>query len=202
MRFKRFSAVLVFSLLSGVGLIQYLSYKDSHPSTEDAYVQAHIVNIASRVSGPVIKLHVSENDYVNAGDVLFEIDPSVFDAIVQGASANYELAAQSTGASDAEVGVAKSTLEERKVSLSRAKRALERATSLAQKKLISEINSVEAEKLIYNEIIHGGMIPKIRTCINAVNNDVRGVVIIDGRKPHSILFELFSDKGAGTLIRK
>ena len=69
-------------------------------------------------------------------------------------------------------------------------------------KLISEINSVEAERLIFNETIHGGMIPKIRTCINAVNNNVRGVVIIDGRKPHSILFELFSDKGAGTLIRK
>ena len=69
-------------------------------------------------------------------------------------------------------------------------------------KLISEIKSVEAEKLIYNQTIHGGMIPKIRTCINAVNNKVRGVVIIDGRKPHSILFELFSDQGAGTLIRK
>ena len=69
-------------------------------------------------------------------------------------------------------------------------------------KLISEIKSVEAEKLIYNQTIHGGMIPKIRTCINAVNNNVRGVVIIDGRKSHSILFELFSDKGAGTLIRK
>jgi len=70
------------------------------------------------------------------------------------------------------------------------------------KKLISEIKSKEAEKLIYNQTIHGGMIPKIRTCINAVNNNVRGVVIIDGRKPHSILFELFSDKGSGTLIRK
>ena len=69
-------------------------------------------------------------------------------------------------------------------------------------KLISEIKSTQAEKLIYNETIHGGMIPKIRTCINAVNNNVRGVVIIDGRKPHSILFELFSDQGAGTLIRK
>jgi len=46
------------------------------------------------------------------------------------------------------------------------------------------------------------MIPKIRTCINAANNGVRGVVVIDGRKPHSILFELFSDKGSGTLIRK
>ena len=69
-------------------------------------------------------------------------------------------------------------------------------------KLISEIKSAEAEKLIYNQTIHGGMIPKIRTCINAVNNNVRGVVIIDGRKHHSILFELFSDKGSGTLIRK
>ena len=69
-------------------------------------------------------------------------------------------------------------------------------------KLISEIKSAEAEKLIYNQTIHGGMIPKIRTCINAVNNSVRGVVIIDGRRQHSILFELFSDQGAGTLIRK
>ena len=69
-------------------------------------------------------------------------------------------------------------------------------------KLISEIRSEEAEKLIYNQTIHGGMIPKIRTCISAVNNNVRGVVIIDGRKLHSILFELFSDKGSGTLIRR
>ncbi len=69
-------------------------------------------------------------------------------------------------------------------------------------KLISEIKSTQAEKLIYEQTIHGGMIPKIKTCINAVNNNVRGVVIIDGRKPHSILFELFSDKGSGTLIRK
>ena len=69
-------------------------------------------------------------------------------------------------------------------------------------KLISEIKSTEAEKLIYNQTIHGGMIPKIRTCINAVNHNVKGVVIIDGRRSHSILFELFSDQGAGTLIRK
>jgi len=70
------------------------------------------------------------------------------------------------------------------------------------KKLISEIKSTEAEKMIYDETISEGMIPKIRTCIDAVNNGVRGVAIIDGRKSHSILFELFSDKGSGTLIRK
>jgi acetylglutamate kinase len=70
------------------------------------------------------------------------------------------------------------------------------------KKLISEITSNKAKSLIEDETIIGGMIPKINTCIDAVQNGVRGVVIIDGRKPHSILHEIFSDKGAGTLIRK
>ena len=70
------------------------------------------------------------------------------------------------------------------------------------KKLISEINSKIAKEMIKDGTIIGGMIPKINTCIDAVNNGVTGVVIVDGRKPHSILFELFSDKGAGTLIRE
>ena len=70
------------------------------------------------------------------------------------------------------------------------------------KKLISEINSKIAQEMIEDGTIIGGMIPKINTCIDAVNNGVTGVVIVDGRKPHSILFELFSDKGAGTLIKK
>ena len=70
------------------------------------------------------------------------------------------------------------------------------------KKLISEIKPDDAEKLIYDSTISEGMIPKIRTCINALDDGVKGVVIIDGRKPHSILFELFSDLGSGTLIRK
>ena len=69
-------------------------------------------------------------------------------------------------------------------------------------KLVSEITPDVAKKMINEEVIKGGMIPKINTCIDAVNKGVRGVVIIDGRKPHSILFELFSDKGSGTLIRE
>ena len=70
------------------------------------------------------------------------------------------------------------------------------------KKLILEINSEVAKKMLEEKTISGGMIPKINTCIDAVENGVTGVVIVDGRKPHSILFELFSDKGAGTIIRK
>ena len=71
-----------------------------------------------------------------------------------------------------------------------------------ENKLIEEITSSEILKMINDEIITEGMIPKINTCLDAVNNGVTGVVIVDGRKPHSILFEIFSDKGAGTLIRK
>ena len=71
-----------------------------------------------------------------------------------------------------------------------------------EKKLITEITSSEILEMLNNEIITEGMIPKINTCLDAVMNGVTGVGIIDGRKKHSILFELFSDKGAGTLIRK
>ena len=71
-----------------------------------------------------------------------------------------------------------------------------------EKKLIEEISSSEVLKMIKDEIITEGMIPKINTCLDAVNNGVTAVGIIDGRKQHSILFEIFSDKGSGTLIRK
>ena len=70
-----------------------------------------------------------------------------------------------------------------------------------EKKLITEISSEKTLELIKKQTISGGMIPKINTCLDAVNNGVRGVVIMDGRKPHSILNEIFSDSGAGTLIR-
>ena len=70
------------------------------------------------------------------------------------------------------------------------------------KKLIPEINSQEAKELIDQEVISGGMIPKINNCLDVASNGVKGVVIIDGRKNHSLLFELLSDKGSGTLIRE
>ena len=70
------------------------------------------------------------------------------------------------------------------------------------KKLIEEISSSEILEMIKNETITGGMIPKIKTCLDAINNGVTAVGIIDARPQHSILFELFSDKGSGTLIRK
>ena len=72
----------------------------------------------------------------------------------------------------------------------------------SEKKLIPEINSKKANELINQEVISGGMIPKIKNCLDVASNGVKAVVIIDGRKNHSLLFELLSDKGSGTLIRE
>jgi len=72
----------------------------------------------------------------------------------------------------------------------------------SEKKLIPEINSKKANEFIDQEVISGGMIPKIINCLDVASNGVKGVVIIDGRKNHSLLFELLSDKGSGTLIRE
>ena len=71
-----------------------------------------------------------------------------------------------------------------------------------QKKLISEIKPFDLENLIKWKVVQGGMIPKIENCVDAVQSGVKGVVILDGRKPHSILHEIFSDRGSGTLIRE
>lgn len=66
--------------------------------------------------------------------------------------------------------------------------------------LIPELTIEEAETLMKDGTISGGMIPKIRTCIDAIQQGVEAVVILDGRVPHALLLELFTDQGAGTLI--
>ena len=68
--------------------------------------------------------------------------------------------------------------------------------------LIPEIDSSTIKELIKDGTISGGMIPKINNCLDVASNGVKGVVIIDGRKKNSILFELLSDEGSGTLIRQ
>jgi acetylglutamate kinase len=70
----------------------------------------------------------------------------------------------------------------------------------ADKKLIPELTAATARRLIADGVINGGMIPKIETCLQAVDGGVEAAVIVDGRVPHAILLELFTE-GAGTLIR-
>ncbi|HWL81925.1 MAG TPA: acetylglutamate kinase [Roseomonas sp.] len=71
----------------------------------------------------------------------------------------------------------------------------------AEKKLIPEMTVAEARAGIAEGWISGGMIPKIETCIYAIERGVKGAVIVDGRVPHAVLIELFTNGGAGTLIR-
>ena len=68
--------------------------------------------------------------------------------------------------------------------------------------LIKELSSKEAENLIKKGIVTSGMIPKVETCIEAVENGTDAAVILDGRAPHAVLMELFTEHGGGTLIRK
>ena len=70
------------------------------------------------------------------------------------------------------------------------------------KKLIPEINTEKVNNYIKDGTINGGMIPKIKNCLDVTSNGVKGVCIIDGRLKHSILFELLSNAGSGTLIRE
>jgi acetylglutamate kinase len=71
----------------------------------------------------------------------------------------------------------------------------------AEGKLIPEMTADTARRLIENGTIHGGMIPKIETCLAAVDKGAEGAVVIDGRVPHAVLLEIFTEHGAGTLIR-
>jgi acetylglutamate kinase len=68
--------------------------------------------------------------------------------------------------------------------------------------LIPEMTVEDCRKLIADGTITGGMIPKIETCIYALEQGVEAVVILDGKVSHSVLLELFTDHGAGTLIRR
>jgi acetylglutamate kinase len=70
------------------------------------------------------------------------------------------------------------------------------------KQLIKELSVDEARRLIADGTISGGMIPKVETCIEALDHGVEGVVILDGKVPHAVLLELFTELGSGTLIHQ
>ncbi len=69
-------------------------------------------------------------------------------------------------------------------------------------RLVAEMTADEARRLIADGTISGGMIPKVETCLAAVDAGVEAAVILDGRVPHAVLLEIFTEHGVGTLIRR
>ncbi len=70
-----------------------------------------------------------------------------------------------------------------------------------EKELLTELDRSDIEALVADGTITGGMMPKVETCLNAVDLGVKGAVILDGRVMHAMLLEIFTERGAGTLIR-
>ena len=148
---------------------------------------------------------VQENTELGFVGTPTEIDKSVIDKIVDekkvpviaplGLDENNQ--AYNINADTAAGSIAKKIEARRLIIMSDVEGVLD-----SNKKLIPEINSQSIKDLINDEVVTGGMIPKINNCLDVACNGVKGVVIIDGRKNHSILFELLSDKGSGTLIRQ
>ncbi len=91
--------------------------------------------------------------------------------------------------------ISASILSERLILLTDVKGVLDKKGNL-----LTQIKVYEVEKLIRNGTISGGMIPKVETCVEAVKNGVKAAVILDGRLEHSILLEIFTEHGVGTLI--
>ena len=91
--------------------------------------------------------------------------------------------------------VASSVLSERLILLTDVKGVLDKSGNL-----LTQISVNDVQKLINNGTITGGMIPKVKTCVEAVKSGVKASVILDGRLPHSILLEMFTEHGVGTLI--
>ncbi len=122
--------VLIAAAISGPLLYQRAQ---RYPSTEDAHLQAHVVQIAPQISGAVSKVHLTNNQHVEAGDLLFEIDPATFVIAVEAAQAALDEAVDDVGASGAGVAAAAARVREAEAeaSLTNARREAASGRSLS-----------------------------------------------------------------------
>lgn len=142
---KRIFILALVIILGALGIWAYQVYSSRHPSTEDAYVDANVVRVASRVSGQVASVNVSNHQHVNKGDVLFTIDPTPFRFALQRAEAQLALAKREVSQAQAAVTSAEAEVHNRQVLLENAKTKLRRARRLAKKDYISTERVTNAE---------------------------------------------------------
>lgn len=126
---------LIILALLATGIYYYWQHGKLYPSTDDAYIQAHVVNMAPQVSGKVIDTPIKNQQTVQAGDILFKIDPEPYQIAVNEAQAQYDNAIQSVKAGTMSVATAKTLVVQRQAELVQAEHDYERIMSLVKKRL-------------------------------------------------------------------
>ena len=123
----RWILLLVLLLVTVGGVLAYWHYAEIYPSTDNAYTGADVVRVASQVSGPVIRVYVQDDDKVASGDPLFDIDPTLYDAALRNARAQFDAAAAAAGTAGDALKAAASKLEEKRAALEDALAAYRKA---------------------------------------------------------------------------
>ncbi len=141
----RILLALVIGAVLAIGSYLYWAYEASHPSTQDAYLRAHYVWIAPRVSGQVIKIKVQDNQPVKAGDVLVEVDPRPFAAELTKAQSKLKLVRQSIVVQRATVEAAEARVKEQQARLDAARAESERVAKLVRRGDEPEIRGIQLE---------------------------------------------------------
>lgn len=134
------------SVLIFIGLWSYWVYRQAHPSTDDAYVKANVVQIASQVSGPVKQIFVSDHQMVKTGQPLFDIDPAPFLINVEKANANLADTKQMINAQIAGLSTANAELDQRLAELTDTQKETQRMLILVRKKLASKAKADDAKR--------------------------------------------------------
>lgn len=134
----KFLLLILSSLLILGGIIFYMRYQAQYPSTDDAYVNAHVVNISSQINGKVAQTFVHDHQLVHQGDLLFSLDDRLEKAQLSQAKAKRDQAYESLESSQVALQEASALVMQRKAELEQASRHSKRILSLTQKKLYSQ----------------------------------------------------------------
>lgn len=153
---------------------------------------------ASKIDSDVELGYVGKIDHVN-GDIIMEMLDAGYIPVVASLGCDHEGHTYNINADSAASSIASALHAENMILVSDIPGVLENPSD--ENSLISCIYLDDVAKLQAKGIISGGMIPKVECCVNAITNQVSKAVIIDGRIPHSILIEMFSCEGIGTMFK-
>ncbi|MEY2341873.1 efflux RND transporter periplasmic adaptor subunit [Acidithiobacillus sp. IBUN Pt1247-S3] len=133
---KRFAVIIIVAVVA-FGAYAYFQISDYYPSTDDAYVHAHVVNVAPRVTGHVIALYVRDNQVVHQGQPLLKIDPRAYQYKLQQAEAELAQAQRQRASIAANIASAQAQMQANQINYANAARNAERAKSLAAQRYLS-----------------------------------------------------------------